>query len=149
MRCLFILLFLLIGISNVYAQQLKLNEKMFDNAKLYYKTSAIPTSFRHAFKAEFKEGVDMASAGGKYNATDNISNPLLPHRRLLFYVEATSIKLMYYEHGGRGKHRHCIVQANNKIYSIDVAFSAYTTFEELKKYLLQNGFSIYGMGCKF
>jgi hypothetical protein len=148
MYYLFILLFLSISINVTCAQQLKLNEKMFEGSKVYYKTSAISTSFQQAVKAKY--GISkMADAGQPYSATDVRDDISLPSKRLIFFAAAKGIQLMYYEHGGIGHHYHCITLISNKIYSIDVSFSHYSKFEELKKYLLKNTFKTGGIGCQF
>jgi hypothetical protein len=130
-------------------QPLKITDAMLVGAKVSYNTIPVPYSFKKAFKAEYGEYVDIANAGAKYNATDVIYNPLLPRRRLIVFASSPNINILYYEHGGRGHHNHCIIQHNNIMYSIDVAFTQCTTFEQLKKYLLQNNFKIDSIGCQY
>ena len=71
---------------------------------LRYKVSDIPDSVRTAFaKAAEEVAFSMAEPKGAWEATDVISDPSLPRRRLYSVATNGSFCLVFYEHGGIGK----------------------------------------------
>lgn len=71
---------------------------------LRYKVSDIPDSVRTAFaKAAAEQAFSMAEPKGAWEATDVISDPALPRRRLYTVATNGAFCLLFYEHGGIGK----------------------------------------------
>ncbi len=75
-----------------------------------YKVERLPGSLKSAFarlakQPEFK----MANPGEKFEATDDISDPGLPNRRLIFAGVSKNRYFIHYEHGGIGYHCDVVV----------------------------------------
>jgi mono/diheme cytochrome c family protein len=75
-----------------------------------YKVERLPGSLKSAFarlakQPEFK----MANPGEKFEATDNISDPALPTRRLIFAGISKNRYFIHYGHGGIGYHCDVVV----------------------------------------
>lgn len=75
-----------------------------------YKVDRLPDSLKSAFarlakQPEFK----MANPDEKFEATDYISDPELPTRRLIFAGVSKNRYFIHYEHGGRGYHHDVVV----------------------------------------
>ena len=71
---------------------------------------SLPTFMSAALKATL-HGEAVADAGAPYDATDVLSGDGRPRRRLVFAGRGANMWFVYYEHGGRGYHRHVVVFA--------------------------------------
>jgi mono/diheme cytochrome c family protein len=70
----------------------------------------LPDSLKSAFAHLAKEAdFKMANPGEKFEATDDISDPGLPNRRLIFAGISKNRYFIHYEHGGIGYHCDVVV----------------------------------------
>ena len=53
----------------------------------------------------------MADPGGKWEATDDVSDDSLPRTRLIWAAAKDNLYVVHYEHGGRGHSYHLLVAA--------------------------------------
>jgi mono/diheme cytochrome c family protein len=75
-----------------------------------YKVERLPDSLKSAFARLAKESeFKMANPGEKFEATDYISAPGLPNRRLIFAGVSKNRYFIHYEHGGIGYHCDVVV----------------------------------------
>jgi hypothetical protein len=73
---------------------------------------ALPSQLNQAL-VKATRGERIANPNQKWEATDNLMTPSLPRRRLILAGLSKSMSFVYYEHGGRGKHRHLLLFSGN------------------------------------
>ncbi|GIV44927.1 MAG: hypothetical protein KatS3mg035_2050 [Bacteroidia bacterium] len=127
-------------------QHITLKESSFDNAEIFFKKRKIPHSIKRAFKSVSDQKLRLANSGEKYLATDVRNNPFLPTRRLIFLVRTSDYYILFYEHGGGGKHYHCLLfrKDSNKKYevmSIGINMNI-KSYKELKESLIKGEYFI-------
>jgi hypothetical protein len=72
--------------------------------RVYRSVADVPGSVRSAFaKAARENSFSMADPNGRWEATDVISDPQLPRRRLVSVGVGGQLCLLFYEHGGIGR----------------------------------------------
>jgi hypothetical protein len=91
--------------------------------------SAVRGSVRLSFaKAAREEIFSMAEPGAEWQATDVVDKPGAPRRRLGKVAISKSFCILFYEHGGRGRHDHVavfrLVQDDVKLVWGGVSFQA-------------------------
>lgn len=157
MRAILIILFLsFLGIVKGQKQDYMFSTNDFTNEKVYYKKSAIPYFIKRKIKQANGSKIRLANPGKKYRATDVVNNPLLPSRRLIFFIKTDKLNILYYEHGGRGKHEHCIIFIKDSIsgkfnHSVSLRIKQGTLSpEEIKNHLIENRYSeLQDYDCQF
>ena len=149
-----ITILILLFFKEAVSQNLSFDEKFFESASVFYKKSSIPGFIKKEFKKSSGYKIKMANPGKKYQASDVRSNPFLPTRRLICLIKAPSTYILFYEHGGRGKHKHCIVfkmdgRKVEKVISLSVS-PMLPSYEELRAALLNNKYSELSQNsCRF
>jgi hypothetical protein len=153
---LMLLLLSFLGVVKGQEQDYMFSKKDFINEKVYYKKSAIPCFIKQKIKQANSGKIRLANPGKKYRSTDVVNNPLLPSRRLIFFIKTDKLNVLYYEHGGRGKHEHCIVLVKDSIsgkfnYPVSLVIKqGILSPEELKKHLIEGRYSeLKNHSCKF
>lgn len=79
-------------------------------ARTLHHLSDLPPEAVERLRTFFKEG--FADAGAAFNATDVISDPLVPQRRFVRAYQHRDRWIIWYEHGGRGYHLHALGMIN-------------------------------------
>jgi hypothetical protein len=157
MRNILILLFLtFLGVVKGQQQVYMFSEKDLINEKIYYKKIAIPCFIKRKIKRANGGKIRLANPVKKYRSTDVVNNPMLPCRRLIFYIKTDKLIMLYYEHGGRGKHEHCVVFVKDSIsgkfnYPVSLGIKqGILSPEELKKHLVEGRYSeLKDHSCQF
>lgn len=157
MRNILILLFLtFLGVVKGQQQVYMFSEKDLINEKIYYKKIAIPCFIKRKIKRANGGKIRLANPVKKYRSTDVVNNPMLPCRRLIFYIKTDKLIMLYYEHGGRGKHEHCVVFVKDSIsgkfnYPVSLGIKqGILSPEELKKHIVEGRyFELKDHSCQF
>ena len=109
------------------------------------KISDLPQSVVDAVKTAMRGGkLHMADRGGAWNETDDVDDPSLPFRRLLWATEVKKYFVIHYEMGGIGYSTHFLVispeekTGNRRLVWSAVSFSKASDFDEFFR-LLQAG----------
>jgi hypothetical protein len=71
-----------------------------DDFKIIRRVSDLPSAIQFMYPPEVKASSGMANPGEEFQATDFISKPHLPWRRLIFAGIAGDHVFVYHEHGG-------------------------------------------------
>jgi mono/diheme cytochrome c family protein len=111
---------------------------------LEYKVERLPDSLKSAFarlakQPEFK----MANPGEKFEATDYISDPGLPNRRLIFAGVSKNRYFIHYEHGGIGYHCDVVVfdvNPEGKVSFLGVGSGRAKDLAQLRAFVSSNAF---------
>lgn len=105
-----ILCFIFIFITVICnSQEISFDKEYFMNSKIYYKTRFIPNTFYREIKKKYNIKFRLANPTHDFQQTDVVRNYFLKDRRLIFFIKNDEKCVLFYEHGGRGRHNHCLV----------------------------------------
>ena len=107
------------------------------NYKIVQKVADLPTGIRKLYTVKGGSRVAIADPGEKFEATDYITDPDLPRRRLIFAGVAQDRAFIHYEEGGIA---HSYIVEFFRLKSIDVAVGLWSShcgaaknLEEMKR----------------
>ncbi len=98
------------AVEQVATSQSPLDSILRSNYEAVVRMDRIPESVRAGLFHLMKYDPRLADKGERFNSTDLVDSRL-PMRRLIFAGGTATAWFVYYEHGGRGYHRHLVIFA--------------------------------------
>jgi hypothetical protein len=112
LRIRLLILFIFIATSSYAQFDSIFTSTNFKNATVIFQKALIPESIIKEIELNSGKKIQFADTGESWQASDNYTENGLAERKLLFFIETNSFDILYYKHGGRGVHKHCIVIIN-------------------------------------
>ncbi len=118
-----IILLIIFSSALLYARELSIGENKFINSNFNELKSLeeLPREVQKYLSENIKGKISPSN--GPFRATDVVTDPKVPSRRLILAGKNKNKYFIWYEHGGRGYHHHIVVVEEEES-SIKLAYAA-------------------------